>query len=450
MEVDHKHKFASIILAAGKGVRMRSNLPKVMHKLAGQPLIAHVLTSLLPLEPEKAVTIIAPNMDEVRQAAQKAYPSCMFAVQDKQLGTGHAVQAAADALAGFNGTILILFGDTPLITSQTLDRMLEATHGADIVVLGMNLADPTGYGRLVVGSEGRLEEIVECRDANAEQKRITLCNSGVMAVHSKYLFYLLERVEPINAAGEYYLTHIVTEADAQGLHCKVVEANADELIGINSRHQLAEAERAMQKRLRTQAIEQGATLIDPDSVYFSADTKLGQDVLVHPQVVFSNGVVIGDNVEIRSFSHLEGCEVRNGASVGPFARIRPGSVIGEDAHIGNFVELKKTTVGKGAKASHLSYIGDAEIGDNANIGAGTITCNYDGINKHKTIIGEGAFIGSNTSLVAPVTIGKGAIVGASSVITENVEDDALAMTRSEQVNKPGKGREFRQKKQKSA
>ncbi len=446
MRLIHKHKFASIILAAGKGVRMRSNLPKVMHKLAGQPLIAHVLDALSPLAPERIVTVVAPAMDDVKAAALKASPGCTFAVQEQQLGTGHAVQSAQAALKDYHGTVLILFGDTPLITPQTLLKMLNATESADVVVLGMRLADPTGYGRLLVDGDGRLEEIVECRDANAEQKRINLCNSGVMAVGGKYLFSLLDRVEPINAAGEYYLTNIIGEADGMNLRCKVVEADADELIGINSRVQLAEAERAMQHRLRMKAIENGATLIDPDSVYFCADTKMGLDVIVHPQVVFANGVVIENNVEIRSFSHLEGTHVKTGAVVGPFARLRPQSVIGEGAHVGNFVEIKKSTLGAGAKANHLSYIGDSDIGAGANIGAGTITCNYDGINKHKTVVGEGAFIGSNTSLVAPVTIGKGAIIGAGSVITEDVEADALAIARGKQVAKAGKAKEMKERK----
>jgi len=445
MNNEYKHKFAAVVLAAGKGERMKSALPKVMHRLAGEPLIAHVLQSLDALAPEKTVVVIAPQMDSVRAAALAEMPASAFAVQDKQLGTGHAVRCAEAPLAGYAGTILVLYGDTPLLTPQTLSRVLEVAASAEVVVVGMRLADPTGYGRLIVDGNGQLEEIVECRDAAPEQKHITLCNSGVMAIKGAHLFNLLKKLEPHNVAGEYYLTDIVAVADEQGLHCHVVEADAAELGGVNSRAQLAAAENIMQQRLRLRAMDQGATLIDPASVTFSMDTQLGRDVMVHPHVVFGPGVIAQDNVEVRSFSHIEGAEIGKGAVIGPFARLRPGSIIGEEAHVGNFVELKKTSLGRGAKANHLSYIGDTQVGEGANIGAGTITCNYDGFGKYETKIGAGAFIGSNTSLVAPVTIGEGAIIGAGSVITEDVEADALSIARPPQVTKPAKAKEFRQR-----
>jgi bifunctional UDP-N-acetylglucosamine pyrophosphorylase / glucosamine-1-phosphate N-acetyltransferase len=449
MDTGHKYNFAGIVLAAGKGTRMRSELPKVMHRLAGKPMISHVMATLKSLAPQQVVAVIAPQMETVKEAAAKEMPDCRFAVQAEQLGTGHAVLSAEQALGKFNGTVLILCGDAPLITGETIIRLLTATQSAEIVVLGMRMADPTGYGRLIVDSSGQLEEIVECRDATPAQKKVALCNSGVLAVSGRHLFELLRQIKPNNKAGEYYLTDIVSAADTHSLHCQVVEADGAELMGINSRSQLAEAESIMQHRLRAQAMEQGATLIDPTSVYFSMDTKLGKDVVVHPQVVFGPGVTVEDNVEIRSFSHIEGARIGSKAIIGPFARLRPGAVIGEEAHVGNFVELKNTTLGKGAKANHLSYVGDSEVGTGANIGAGTITCNYDGTNKYKTIIGDNAFIGSNTSLVAPVTVGAGAIIGAGSVITQNVEPDALAVERSPQVNKPAKAKELRQRKKKA-
>lgn len=448
MSDQHKYKFASLILAAGQGTRMRSAMPKVMHKLAGQPMISHVLSAGQALGPERTVVVIAPHMDTVRELVTREVPGCAVAIQDKQSGTGHAVQCARDALKGFSGTVVVLYGDTPLITSGTVAKLLEAAQTADVVVLGMEIADPTGYGRLVVDSSGQLEEIVECKEASSQQKAITLCNSGVMAFSGRYLFNLLEKIAPNNTAGEYYLTDCIAIADDQGLKCRVVVTDAAELAGVNSRVQLADAEKAIQKRLRKQAMDNGATLVDPETVYFSVDTKLGRDVVIYPSVVFGQNVAVADNVEIRSFSHIEGAQIGAGAIIGPFARVRPGSVVGENAHVGNFVELKKTTLGKGAKANHLSYVGDSTVGEGANIGAGTITCNYDGINKYETVIGDYAFIGSNTSLVAPVTVGAGAIVGAGSVITQDVEADALAVTRAAQVNKAGKAKELRARKKK--
>ncbi len=443
MAEQYKHKFSAIVLAAGKGTRMGSDTPKVMHSVAGKPLIAHVLAALKPLSPEKTVVVIAPKMDEVKEAATEAYKNCQFAVQEKRQGTGHATQCAEPALGKYSGTVLIVYGDTPLITSATLSRALTAAESAEIVVIGMRLADPTGYGRLVVDGNGQLEEIVEDRDAKQQQKKIGLCNSGIMAVSGKHLFTLLKSLTANNAAGEYYLTDIVSAADEHNLHCHVVEADPAEMLGVNTRSQLADSEYLMQQRLRAAALEQGVTLIAPETIYFQADTVIGQDALIHPYVVFGPGVTIENGAEIRSFSHIAGARVKKGAVIGPFARLRPGAVIGEDAHVGNFVEIKKSTLGKGAKANHLSYIGDAEVGEGANIGAGTITCNYDGKEKHKTMIGANAFIGSNTALVAPVTVGGGAIIGAGSVVTQDVPPYALAIARGQQVNKPDKAKKLK-------
>lgn len=442
MTIQNKHKlmkeFSCIILAAGKGTRMKSALPKVMHTLAGMPMVTHVLSALAPLTPEKTVVVIAPGMDSVRKAAGKYDEGVKFAVQSEQAGTGHAVSCAREELLEYAGKILILYGDTPLITTDTLARILNSAQSAEIVVLGMRLSNPYGYGRLLTDSNGRLKEIIEERDASPEQKAINLCNSGVMAVSGKYLFSMLEKLTPNNNAGEYYLTDIVGLAGDMGLHCHVVEADAAELSGINTRGQLAAAEFFLQQKLRAKMMENGVTLIDPASVFFMADTKIAPDVVIHPQVVFGAGVTVESGVEIRPFSHIEGTHIKSGAIIGPFARLRPGSVVGENAHVGNFVELKNTSLGSGAKANHLSYVGDAEVGEKANIGAGTITCNYDGVNKHKTTISAGAFIGSNSSLVAPVVIGTGALVGAGSVITKDVPDNMLALERSAQVNKERK------------
>ncbi len=431
-------KFSSIILAAGKGTRMKSALPKVMHRLAGAPLISHVLAAVSPLSPEKIIAVIAPDMDMVTDSVRKTTENASFIMQNQQLGTGHAVACAKHELAGYHEKILILYGDTPLITTGTLEKMLEAAQYSEIVVLGMNIENPTGYGRLIVDDSDRLEEIIEEKDASAEQKQITLCNSGVMAVSGKYLFELLEKLTPNNQAGEYYLTDIVAIAGDMGLHSRVVVADAGELAGINTRAQLAAAEQVLQDKLRATAMENGATMIDPKSVFLQVDTRIASDVIIHPNVIFGAGVVVESGVEIRAFSHIEGAHIKSGAIIGPFARLRVGSVVGENAHVGNFVELKNTNLGDGAKANHLSYVGDAVVGAGANIGAGTITCNYDGKNKHKTTIGAGAFIGSNSALVAPVTIGKNAVVGAGSVITQDVPDNMLAIERGLQINKARK------------
>ncbi len=429
-------KAAAVVLAAGAGTRMRSDRPKVLHALAGRPMVHYVLEALARVGPERTVVVIGPEMREVEAAVAPA--PCV--VQAEPLGTGHAVLAAREALERSKGDILVLFADTPLIVPQTLERVLAARReppGPSVVVLGMRLSDPGGYGRLITGPDGTLEAIVEAGDASADELEVNLCNSGVMAVDGEVLFELLERLTTDNAKGEYYLTDIVRHARARGLACAAVEGAAHELIGVNSRADLAVAEALMQERLRAAAMAHGATLADPTTVYFSFDTALGRDVVIGPNVVFGPGVSVGDGVEIRAFSHIEGARIAPGAKIGPFARLRPGAEIGPDARVGNFVEVKNAQLEAGAKVNHLSYIGDARVGEGANIGAGTITCNYDGFTKAHTDIGAGAFVGSNTALVAPVTVGARAVVGAGSVITRDVEDDALAVARAEQSNREG-------------
>ena len=436
---------AAVVLAAGKGTRMKTELPKVLHKLAGRPMIAHVLANLAPLACERIVVVIGPGMEGIAAAVAPH----ATALQAEPRGTGHAVLAARAALQGFTGDVLVVYGDCPFISSATIGKLIARRRAADrpaVVVLGMRPADPAQYGRLIVGDGGMLQAIVEHRDASAEQRAITLCNSGVMAIDGGRLFALLDRVGNKNAKGEYYLTDIVAIARADGAACAVVEAPADELIGINSRAELAAAEAILQNRLRAQAMENGATLIDPQTVFFSFDTRLGRDVVVGPNVVFGPGVEVADEAEIKAFCHLEGAKVAAGAAIGPFARLRPGTVVGERARIGNFVEAKNANLGPGAKANHLTYLGDAVVGAGANVGAGTITANYDGFNKHKTEIGADASIGSNSVLVAPVKVGRGAIVGAGSVITQSVSADALALGRGRQTEKPGWAAKFRESK----
>ncbi len=437
-------KIAVIVLAAGMGTRMKSALPKVMHPLAGRPMINHLLDTVSALAPERVAVVVGPGMDQVARAVAP-HPTV---VQAERLGTGHAVAQARDLLAGFDGTVLVLYGDTPLITLPTLQAMLECRREAPqpaVVVLGFRPDDPGEYGRLAVGPDG-LSAIVEYKDATPQQRAITLCNSGVMAVDGVRLFDLVGRLGNQNAKGEYYLTDIVALARADGAACGYVEGRADELLGINARAELAVAEILVQQRLRGAAMAGGATLTDPASVHFSWDTRLGRDVSIAPQVFFGPGVTVGDGVEIRSFCHLEGVSVAEGAIIGPFARLRPGAAIGEGVHIGNFVEIKNAVVEAGAKVNHLTYVGDARIGAAANIGAGTITCNYDGFNKSFTDIGAGAFVGSNTSLVAPVKVGDGAVIGAGSVITKEVAAGALAVARGSQMELAGWAERFRERK----
>ncbi len=434
---------ACLVLAAGKGTRMKSDLPKVLHPVAGLPMIGHVLAALTALAPARLAVVIGPEMAAVARAVAP-WPSV---VQEARLGTADAVRVGLTALRDLAGDVLVVYGDTPLITPATLRAMVARRHGADdpaLVVLGMRPADPGQYGRLVLDPAGGLEAIVEHADATPAQRAIGLCNGGLMAFDGARLPELIAAIGNANAKGEFYLTDAVAAARARGWGCAVVEGSAEEVLGINSRAELAAAEGLMQARLRAAAMAEGATLIDPETVWLSADTRLGRDVVVQPGVVFGPGVTIGDRVEIRAFSHLEGARVADDAQIGPFARLRPGAAVEAGAHVGNYVELKNTVLGAGAKANHLTYLGDATVGPGANIGAGTITCNYDGFFKHRTAIGAGAFIGSNTALVAPVTIGAGATIGAGSVITRNVADDALGVERAKQLEVKGWARRFRE------
>ncbi len=436
---------ACVILAAGKGTRMKSDLPKVLHRVAGRPMVGHVLAAVKALDPDHVVVVVGPGMDSVA-AAVAPYPT---AVQQEQRGTADAVRAAFGLLEGFTGDVVVLYGDTPLVTPDTLRAMVAARRQANdpaVVVLGMRPDDPGAYGRLILNARGGLEKIVEHLDASAEERAVTLCNAGLMAFDGARMFDLIGRVGNSNAKNEFYLTDVVQIARVSGMSCAVVEAAPAEVVGVNSRAELAEVERLMQRRLRKAAMDNGATLCDPDSTLFSHDTRLGRDVVVGAHVVFGPGVVVEDGVEIKPFCHLEQTRVERGAVIGPYARLRPGAAIGADAHIGNFVEIKNATVEAGAKVNHLSYIGDARVGAKANIGAGTITCNYDGFGKYHTDIGAGAFIGSNSALVAPVAIGDGAIVGAGSVVTSAVEGDALVVSRAAQKSYAGWAKRFRERK----
>ncbi len=424
------------------GTRLRSQVPKALHRFACRSLLGHVLDNASALEPAPAVVVVGPDMAAV---AEEAVP-WRSVVQQERRGTAHAVLAARDALAGFYGTVLILFCDNPLIKRETLEQVIAlrtSDDGPDVVVLGFEAAVPGGYGRLIVDAEGSLEAIVEAKDATPEQLKVRLCNSGVMAVDGSVLFSLLDRIGNDNANDEYYLTDLVGLARGDGLRCGVVQGDEAEFLGVNSRADLAAAEDAMQQRLRTKAMENGVTLVDPDSVWFCEDTVIGRDVVIQPHVFFGPGVEIGDNVTINAFSHIEGARVASGAIVGPFARLRPGADIGEGGRVGNFVEIKNARLGAGAKANHLSYVGDADVGAGVNIGAGTIFANYDGFAKHRTQVGDRASTGSNSVLVAPVSIGEGAIVAAGSVITNDVKADALGIARGRQDEKHGWAKEFR-------
>ncbi|HEX7657245.1 MAG TPA: bifunctional UDP-N-acetylglucosamine diphosphorylase/glucosamine-1-phosphate N-acetyltransferase GlmU [Sphingomonas sp.] len=437
---------AAIILAAGKGTRMKSDLHKVLHPIAGRPMLLHLIDSVSVLAPAKMVVVTGAAGAQVEAAV--APLGIATADQAEQLGTGHAVQQAESALSGFDGDVLILYGDVPLVTSATMRRMLDRLHGGDepaAVVLGSRPLDPGAYGRIIADADGIIQKMVEYKDASAEERDETLCNSGLMAARSHDLFALLSRVGNDNAAGEYYLPDIVMLAAADGRRSAVIETDADEVAGVNSRGELAQVEARWQTRRRDEAMAAGVSLAAPETVWFAYDTQLGRDVTIEPNVVFGPGVSIGDGAQVHAFSHIEGATVGAGASVGPFARLRPGAFLGEGAKVGNFVEMKNAVLGPGAKASHLTYLGDADVGADANIGAGTITCNYDGFFKYRTKIGAGAFIGSNSSLVAPVAIGEGAIVAAGSVVTRDVDPDALALARGSQESKPGWARRFRER-----
>ena len=428
---------AIIVLAAGKGTRMKSDLHKVLHPIAGRPMLEHLLASAAELAPARQVVVAGHGRGQLEAALRGR---AEIAVQEPQLGTAQAVRMAQPALAGFSGDVLVLYGDVPFVSSATMRAMLERLHAGDdpaVVVLGFEPADSLQYGR-VLAEGGRIAKMVEFKDASDIERACRLCNSGLMAARAGDLFALLARVGNDNAQGEFYLPDVVNIALADGRVCAVVVTpDPDEVEGINSRAELAEAEGRWQARRRRRAMDEGASLIAPETVWFSWDTELGRDVRVEPNVFFGPGVKVADGATIRAFCHLEGASLGTNTEVGPYARLRPGAVLEEEAKVGNFVEIKKSVLGKGAKANHLSYIGDAEVGAGANIGAGTITCNYDGYFKYKTVIGERAFIGSNSSLIAPVKIGADAIVGAGSAVSRDVADGELRLVRAEQLVKPG-------------
>ena len=432
------HPLAIVVLAAGKGTRMRSDLHKVLHPIAGRAMIDHLLASAAELVPQRQVVVVGSGREQLEQALGGR---AAIAVQEPQHGTGHAVQQAEATLSDFAGDVLILYGDVPFVRAQTMRSMIERLHHDDapaVVVLGFEPNDALQYGRVLAHADGRIAKMVEFKDASDDERACTLCNSGLMAVRSADLFGLLARVGNANSQGEYYLVDIVNIANTDGRACAVVVTDQpDEVAGINSRAELAAAEAVWQAVRREEAMADGASLRAPDTVWFSWDTRLGRDVTIEPNVTFGPGVSIADGARIRAFSHLEGATVGEGCEVGPFARLRPGAVLMRKAKVGNFVEVKATTLGEGAKASHLTYLGDATVGAGANIGAGTITCNYDGYFKHRTSIGERAFIGSNSALIAPVKIGADAIVAAGSAVSRDVADGELRMVRAEQLVKPG-------------
>ncbi|MFT6943493.1 MAG: bifunctional UDP-N-acetylglucosamine pyrophosphorylase/glucosamine-1-phosphate N-acetyltransferase [Yoonia sp.] len=427
---------ALIILGAGMGTRMNSDLPKVLHQIAGAPMLVHAMKSGGALDPAHTV-IVAGHGAELVEAAAKAYdPDVTVAIQSEQLGTAHAVSQARNALAGFDGDALVLYGDTPFIRAETLAAMTAARMTHDIVVLGFEAAEAGRYGRLIL-KDDQLDRIVEFKDATDKERGVKLCNSGVIAANAATLFDLIDAVGNDNAAGEYYLTDIIGIARARGLSASVVRCDEAETLGINSRVELAQAEALFQKNARQMAQEDGVTLIAPETVFFAHDTVIGRDTVIEPNVVFGPDVTIESATTIRAFSHLEGCHVSRGSVVGPYARLRPGAELAENVKVGNFVEIKNAQIAAGAKVNHLSYIGDATIGARSNIGAGTITCNYDGVFKHHTTIGDDVFIGSNTMLVAPVTVGNAAMTGSGSVVTRDVPAGDLAVARAKQENKAG-------------
>ncbi|ARU01130.1 bifunctional protein GlmU [Yoonia vestfoldensis] len=427
---------AVIILGAGLGTRMNSDLPKVLHPIAGAPMLVHAMQAAMVLDPLRCVVVAGYEAAQVEKAALAHDPDVTVVVQGEQLGTGHAVAQAQAALADFDGDALVLYGDTPFIRPDTLEAMIEARQSHDIVVLGFEAEEPGRYGRLIV-KDGQLDRIVEYKDASEDERAVTLCNSGVIAADCATLFDLVAAIGNDNAAGEYYLTDIIAIARARGLTATVVECAEAETLGINSRFELAQAEAVFQNAARMTALDDGVTLVAPETVYFAYDTVIGRDAVIEPNVVFGPGVTVESGAMIRAFSHLEGCHVSRGAIVGPYARLRPGAELAENTRIGNFVEVKNAVIAEGAKVNHLSYIGDAEIGPRSNIGAGTITCNYDGVSKHQTSIGADVFIGSNTMLVAPVNVGDAAMTASGSVITRDVPPGDLAVARARQDNKAG-------------
>ena len=438
---------AAIILAAGQGTRMRSPLPKVLHPIGGRTMLDHAVDTAEELGCTRVVVVVGAHSPALGERARKRLGDAGVAVQDPPLGTGHAVLAASKALAGFDGDVVITYADTPLLSAADIAPLFELrAQGADVAVLGFEPREPGAYGRLVLGEGDRLERIVEAKDAAPEQLLIRRCNSGVIAAPAALLFDLLSQVGNDNAKGEYYLTDVVGLANGRGLSVRTATATEEAVMGANSQAELAEAEKTFQARRRAELMDAGVHMPAPDTVHLAWDTEIAPGATVEPYVVFGPGVTVEAGAVIRAFSHLEGARVRAGARIGPYARLRPGADIGEAAHIGNFVEVKKTTVGPGAKANHLAYLGDGQIGAKANIGAGTIFCNYDGFDKYLTVVGEGAFVGSNTALVAPVTVGEGAMTGSGSVINRDVAPDALALARAGQVELPGWAARFRDQK----
>ena len=425
---------AAIILAAGKGTRMGSSRPKALQPIAGRSMLHHLLDACAGVF-SRIVIVAGPDMPSLEAAAGQ-YP---VVIQHERLGTGHAALQAASLLRDYDGDVAVLYADNPLITADTLQHLVDRRQDCDLALLAMRPADPGRYGRVIRDADGHVDRIVEWADATGWERAEGLCNAGVVCAPAAALFGWLDRVGNANSKGEFYLTDIVRLARADSGRVLAIEAPADELRGVNSRAELADAEATVQRRLRRLAMEGGATLMAPDTVFFSFDTQLGADVVVEPHVVFGVDVRVASGAIIRAFSHLEGCEVRPGAVIGPYARLRPGTVVDSNAHVGNFVELKATHLGEGAKANHLSYLGDCTVGARSNIGAGTITCNYDGVRKTRTTIGSGSFIGSNTALVAPVSVGDRALVAAGSVVTDDIPADAMALARARQVNKPGRG-----------
>ncbi len=425
-----------IVLAAGQGTRMNSDLPKVLHMLGAAPLLHHAMATGRSMAPDHVVVVAGHGADAVTKAALAFDDAAIVVIQADQLGTAHAVATAAQALTGVDGDAVVLFGDTPFIRAETLEAMQAARSQHAVVILGFHAADPGRYGRLITAGDS-LERIVEYRDASDEERSLTLCNSGVVMADAATLFALVAQVGNTNAAGEYYLPDIVAIARAKGLSAGVVICDEAETLGINTRAELAHAEHLFQTRMRAEALENGVTLTAPDTVFFALDTHIGRDASIGPNVIFGPGVTIESGAEIKGFCHLEGCHISRGAQVGPFARLRPGTELAEGVRIGNFVEIKNAIIAEGSKVNHLAYVADANVGEHVNIGAGVVTCNYDGVLKHRTTIGNRAFIGSDTMLVAPVTIGAEAMTGSGSVITEDVPAGALALGRAKQVNKPG-------------
>ena len=442
------HSLSVLVLAAGKGTRMNSQKPKVLHEIAGLPLVCHVIEAIKPLEPDNLVVVIAPDQEEIRGVVSPA----SIRIQEKSLGTGDAVKAGLSNLKNLCGTVLVAFGADPMITTSTLKRLIsarEVVDPPDVVVLGFRTENPDRYGRLVLDTHGKLERIVEVSEAHTIDKPVELYNAGVMAVNGAKIIEFLEALSPENGKKEYYLTDIVRIALKKGGYAKVVEGEEEETLGVDSRADLAKAEAMMQVRLRMKMLNNGVTLVSPETTFLSHDTRIGRDTTIHPNVVIGKNVDIGVSVEIKSFSHLEGATVSDEVVVGPYARLRPGAEIERGAKVGNFVEIKKAKIGKGTKVNHLSYVGDANVGQEVNIGAGTITCNFDGFKKHLTVIGDGAFIGSNTSLIAPVEVGENAIIGAGSTVTTSVDDNAISVVRGELKEIPNGAARFRTKRQRA-